>query len=147
MLLYRFSIYVFPEKLHRAKLVGFFSFRGRVMSLIKYLNHRQKFFASVLPSILPCAQISNEVQFKVFPDETSPNGEIYVSPTVAPPESPLPVPLSPLPPHVTGIMIGRLPPSSDAAAKSATKALVSTKEPSSSMRKMIWILKTSYRGG
>ena len=35
------------------------------MSIIKYLNHRQKFFASVLPSILPCAQISSEVRVKV----------------------------------------------------------------------------------
>ena len=35
------------------------------MSIIKYLNHRQKFFASVLPSIFPCAQISSEVRVKV----------------------------------------------------------------------------------
>ena len=48
----------------RAKVVVFF-FRGRAMSLIKYLNHRQKFFASVLSSILPCAQISGEVRVKL----------------------------------------------------------------------------------
>ena len=73
------------------------------MSLIKYLNHGQKFFASVLPSILPCAQISSKVRVKVFSDETSLNGEIYASPTVSPPESPLSVPLPPLTP--LGIVI------------------------------------------
>ena len=90
------------------------------MSLIKYLNHRQKFFALVLPSLLPCAQISSEVRVKVFSAETSLDGEIYASPTVAPPESPLPVPLPSL-----GIVIGRLPPSSDAAAEAANRSFSS----------------------
>ena len=65
------------------------------MSLIKYLNHRQKFFASVLPSILTCSKISSEIRVKVFPDETPLNGKIYASPTVAPLESHLLVPLPP----------------------------------------------------
>ena len=79
------------------------------MSLIKYLNHGQKFFASVLTHILPCAQISSEVWVKVFSDETSLNGEIYASQTVPPPESSLPVPLPPLPPLRIMIVIGWLP--------------------------------------
>ena len=80
------------------------------MSLIKYSNHRHKYFASVLPSILPCAKISSEVQVKIFSDETLPNGEIYASPTVAPPESPLPVLMPPFTPHMIRIVIRRLPP-------------------------------------
>ena len=99
------------------------------MSLIKYLNHRQEFFVSVVPSILPCEQISSEIWVKVFSDETSLNGEIYASPTVAPPESPLPILLPPLLPHGIGIVIGGLPPSSDAAAEAATEALVAAKAP------------------
>ena len=75
------------------------------MSLIKYLNHRKKLFAFILPSILPCAKISSEVQVKVFSDETSLNGEIYLSPNVAQPESSIPVLLPPLPPHGIGIVI------------------------------------------
>ena len=99
------------------------------MSLIKYLNHRQKFIASVLPSILPCAKISSEVWVKVFSDEISPNGEVYASLTVAPPESPLPVPLPPRLPLRIRIMIVRLPPSSDAANRYANVDLVAIESP------------------
>ena len=35
------------------------------MFLIKYLNHTQQFFASVLPSILRCAKISSKSWVKV----------------------------------------------------------------------------------
>ena len=87
------------------------------MSLIKYLNHRQDFFASILPSILPCAQISSEVQDKFFSDKTLPNGDIYSYQIVPLLESPLPVLLPPLPPLGIGILIRRLTPLSDAAAK------------------------------
>ena len=66
---------------------------------------------------------------KVFSDETSLNGEIYASPAVSPPESPLPLPLLPLLPLRIGILIGRLPPSSDAAAEAATVALVAAEAP------------------
>ena len=104
------------------------------MSLIKYLNNRNLFFAYVLPSILPCAQISSESQVKVFPDETLLIGEIYAFPTVAPPESPIPAPLPLFPPHGIRIVIGRLPPFLDAIAKSVTEALVSDKAPLRSSR-------------
>ena len=57
---------------------------------------------------------------KFFSDETSLNDEIYASPTVPPPESPLPVLLLTLPTLGIGIVIGRLPPSSDAAVEAAT---------------------------
>ena len=116
------------------------------MSLIKYLNHRKKFFASVLPSILPCAQISSEVRVKVFSDKTSLNGKIYASPIVAPPESPLLVLMPPLPPHRIEIVIRRLPTFLDAARKSATEALVAAEVPSRSIHTMKWILTTRYRG-
>ena len=116
------------------------------MSLIKYLNHGHKFFASVLPSILPCAQISSEVQVKVFLDETSLNGKIYVSPTVAPSESPLPIALAPLLPHRIGIVIGLLPPLSDAAAEAATEYLFAAESPLRSSRKMRWRLTKMDRG-
>ena len=98
------------------------------MSIIKYLNHRQKFLHRFTLAIT-LAQISSEVQVKVFSDETSLNGEIYASPTVPPPESPLPVPLPPLPPLGIGMVIGRIPPSSDAAAEAATVALVAAEAP------------------
>ena len=94
------------------------------MSLSKYLNHRQKIYASVLPSILPCAQISSEIQVKVFSDETSLNGKIYASPTVPPPESPLPVPLPLILPLRIEIVIRQIPSSSYATAEASTKALV-----------------------
>ena len=93
---------------------------------------------------------------KVFLDETSLNGDIYASPTVAVPESPLPVPLSSLLQHGIGIVIvimimiviviGWLPPLSDAAAKAVTEALVSSKSPSGSSRTMIWRLTKRDRG-
>ena len=121
----------------------FWFFWGRVMSLIQYLNHRN-FFVSVLPSILPCVQIPIEVWVMVFSDETSPNGDIYAYLTVAPQESPLPVPLPPLPPHRIGIR--RLPPSSEDAAKSATKTLVAAKVPLISSHIMRWRLMTRGMG-
>ena len=101
----------------------------------QYLNHGREFFALFLPSLLPCAQISSVVWMKVFSDETSLNGDCCASPTVAPPKSPLPVLSPPLSPHGIGtgigigIGIGRLPPSSEASAKSATKALVAAEAP------------------
>ena len=97
---------------------GFFIFSmTRDVSKYMYLNHGQKVFASILPSILPCAQISSEAQVKLFSDETSLNGEIYASSTVPPLESPLPVLLPSLPPLGIDIVILRLPPSSDTAAE------------------------------
>ena len=117
------------------------------MSESKYLNHRQKFFASILPSILPCAQISSEDQEKVFSDETLLNGDIYTSLTVPPSESPLPILLSPILPLDIGIVIRWLPPTSDANAKAATKALVATEATSRPSRTMRWRLTTRGRGG
>ena len=94
------------------------------MSISKYLNHSQFVFASILHSILSCAQISSEVWVKFFSDGTLLNGEIYASPTFPPPTSPLPVPLTLILPLGIGIVIGRLPPSSGAVAEAAIEALV-----------------------
>ena len=81
------------------------------------------------PTDLLYAQISSEVRVKVFSDETLLNGEVYAYLTVPPPESPLLLPLPPLLPLCIRILIGRLPPSSDAATKAATVDSVAAEAP------------------
>ena len=83
---------------------------------------------------------------KVFSDETSLNGEIYASLTIAPPESHIPVLLPPITPHRIGILIGRLPPLSDAAAKATTEALVAAEAPSRSEQTTTMTMTTTRTG-